>query len=388
MLSLLCASVFLLSQCFQNNQITSTDPRGAGFAGATTCQQCHQSVYDAYGLSTHYNTTRPVTPETVSGSVASGNNRFHYNDSTYIAIEKRSNEFYQAAYINGQEKSAYRMDIQFGAKHAETFLYWKGEQTFEHPLSFYKSLNGWATSPGYSATQINFNRLIGTNCFQCHSSFVNSNRKPTPHGVEEVLDKSSVILGIDCERCHGPSINHVNYHNAYPEVKEAKYITPIRTLSRQQRLDVCAVCHSGNNRIPEHSTFLFQPGDTLANYYLAWPTQKANAEYDVHGNQSQLLAQSKCFTNAITMDCSTCHNPHANASNNLKAYSAICSSCHQNVTHKTVVETATVQNNCIDCHMPVQPSRAITFQAHKDTLKSAYQLRTHKIAVYNNREKK
>ncbi|HYH14175.1 MAG TPA: multiheme c-type cytochrome, partial [Flavisolibacter sp.] len=239
LLSLLCVTVFLLSQCFQNNQIISTDPRGAGFAGATTCRQCHQAVYDAYSLSTHYNTTRPTTAKTVSGSFAPGSNRFHFNDSTYIALEDRDSGFYQAAYINGQEQRAHRMDIQFGGKHAETFLYWKGDQTFEHPLSFFKSLNAWATSPGFSATQINYNRFIGVNCFQCHSSFVSGNRRAALGGVEEVLDRSTLIFGIDCERCHGPSINHVNYHNAFPEVKEAKYMTRIKALSRQQKLDVC-----------------------------------------------------------------------------------------------------------------------------------------------------
>jgi hypothetical protein len=46
------------------------------------------------------------------------------------------------------------------------------------------------------------------------------------------------------------------------------------------------------------------------------------------------------------------------------------------------VKATTLKMNCIDCHMPQQPSRAITFQLSGDSSKSAYLLRTHKIAVY------
>ncbi len=42
-----------------------------------------------------------------------------------------------------------------------------------------------------------------------------------------------------------------------------------------------------------------------------------------------------------------------------------------------------MQTNCIDCHMPKQPSRAITFQLSGSDTISSYLLRTHKIAVYS-----
>ena len=57
------------------------------------------------------------------------------------------------------------------------------------------------------------------------------------------------------------------------------------------------------------------------------------AEFDVHGNQYRLLAQSKCFIKSEKMDCITCHNPHENASQNLASYSKICMSCHQEIKH-------------------------------------------------------
>lgn len=382
LLSIFCISAFLLTQCF-NNQITSTDPRGLGFAGSSTCRQCHQTIYDAYVKSFHYNTTQPATKQSLAGKLDTDNNHFAYNDSTSVLIQNRDSGLYQAAFVNDKEAAAHRMDIQFGLKHAYTFLYWKANQTFEHPLSFYSSINNWATSPGFSPVQVNFNRFIGANCFECHSSFIDKKLNASTAGIEEVLDKNTLLFGIDCERCHGPAINHVNYHNAYPEAKEAKYLTSFTTLSRQQKLDVCAMCHSGNKKMQDRSTFQFRPGDTLSNFFITLPEYNNKTSFDVHGNQYQLLSQSKCFMNAKTLDCSTCHNPHTNTTNNVKANSSACINCHKEVTHETLkLTTAVLQDNCIDCHMPLQPSNAITFQRPGDTLRSAYMLRTHKIAIY------
>jgi len=108
----------------------------------------------------------------------------------------------------------------------------------------------------------------------------------------------------------------------------------------------------------------------------------------VHGKQYQLLAESKCFLGS-NMDCSTCHNPHENASNNLSEYSKKCLSCHANVDHSSLKMETTVSainSNCIDCHMPEQPSHAITFQLAGSNMKSAYLLRTHRIAIYPDKD--
>jgi hypothetical protein len=42
-----------------------------------------------------------------------------------------------------------------------------------------------------------------------------------------------------------------------------------------------------------------------------------------------------------------------------------------------------LENNCIDCHMPVQASQAITFHLSGQKEKSAYRLRTHRIGIYD-----
>ena len=170
---------------------------------------------------------------------------------------------------------------------------------------------------------------------------------------------------------------------------KAKHIVDIAALSRAQQLDVCAVCHSGNNKMAEKSTFRFRPGDTLSHFFTIWPYSDTSTTFDVHGNQFQLLSQSACFTKTNSLNCSTCHSPHANGSDDLRIYSSICSGCHSNVKHSFIKDTAAskqLQVNCIDCHMPSQPSEAITFFLEGNKKKSAYMLRTHKIGIYKNQD--
>lgn len=382
---LLGVSILILARC-TNQSPRSNDPRGTAYAGSAACRQCHQQVYDAYLPSMHAQSTQAASKTTVQGSFAAGQNDCPFGADTRVQLQSRDSGLFQAAMVKGKEVEAHRMDIVFGGKHAQTFLYWSGDRTYELPVSYYRSLNGWGTSPGFSATEANFKRFIGANCFECHSSYIKSQLNASTAGIQEVLDRSTIIYGIDCERCHGPGAQHIQFHTDHPGEKQARYMTRFASLTRQQKLDVCAVCHSGNDKVEERSTFGFRPGDTLSHFFAVWASENdTTARFDVHGNQYRLLMQSRCFLQSKTMDCGTCHSPHTNAGNDVRTYSAVCQDCHRNVQHDAArlgTTAAVIQSNCIDCHMPLQPSRAITFYEAGSPLRSAYMLRTHRIAVY------
>ena len=132
-----------------------------------------------------------------------------YDSITKVVIEKRDSGLYQVLYINGKETEARSFDIQFGIRNAQTWLYWKADNVFELPLSYYNSINGWGTSPGGTYSKPYFNRLIDKGCFECHSSHI-SNKEDVaiPSGavfssaeVTQSFEKKSIIYGIDCQRC-------------------------------------------------------------------------------------------------------------------------------------------------------------------------------------------
>jgi predicted CXXCH cytochrome family protein len=106
---------------------------------------------------------------------------------------------------------------------------------------------------------------------------------------------------------------------------------------------------------------------------------------DVHGNQYGLLTASKCFM-ASKMDCTTCHDPHRRNDRPLKSYATICMSCHQNPEKLHALSTLQTQgglvNKCINCHMPAQPSDAISIQAIDGEKMVPYLVRNHFIKIY------
>jgi len=389
-IGLLAGFVGFLSQCSHRFN-AAPDPRGSNYVGAATCRQCHQAIYDSFINTAHFNATLPATKENIHGDFKNGNNVFVFNNAEKIMLEKRDSGWFQVLYENGVATKAYRFDVLFGREHAQTALYWKDGEPYELPLSHYNAINGWATSPGYSNTQVNFNRFIGTDCFECHSSNISKTLNASTKGITETMQPSTLIYGIDCERCHGPSLNHVNFHLDNPNEKTAKYAKLGADFTRRQQLDACAVCHSGNDKMKLESRFKFSMGDTLSHFVMERLDAPPAAGFDVHGNQYSLLSVSKCFLNSSNMTCGTCHDPHQDAIAGLAGYSQKCMSCHNDVTTNFCPKINTIgeaiKANCIDCHMPQQPSRAISFLTAGSTAPSSYLLRTHKIAVYTDSSK-
>jgi predicted CXXCH cytochrome family protein len=383
-----------LSNC-TNKSDEYIDPRGTDYAGSESCIQCHQTQYDMALKSSHFKATAPALLGNVLGDFDKGNHTFIYDKNTKLAIEKRNDSLYQVLYKNGKEVEAHPFDIVFGAKHAQTSVYWRDGNTYELPISYYHSIKGWATSPGFPADKPYFDRMVMKDCYSCHASNASSRmvqqnsaeRNLMSLDVEDRIDPKTIVYGIDCERCHGPARKHAEFHLKNPNVKVANSIASFKTLNRQQKLDACALCHGGNDGMKMKSRFDFKPGDNLSEFYRSTKSITDTATFDVHGNQFRLMAQSKCFINSEKMDCITCHNPHENASKNIASYSKICMSCHQTgIKHseKTLktMSGSLLASNCVECHMPKKSSGAIKFQLSDSKQLSNYILRTHKIAIY------
>jgi predicted CXXCH cytochrome family protein len=383
-----------LSNC-TNKSDEYIDPRGTDYAGSESCIQCHQTQYDMALKSSHFKATAPTSLENVLRDFDKGNHTFIYDKNTKLVIEKRNDSLYQVLYKNGKEVEAHPFDIVFGTKHAQTSVYWRDGNTYELPISYYHSIKGWATSPGFPADKPYFDRMVVKDCYSCHASNASSHiiqqnsaeKNVMSMDVEDIIDPKTIVYGIDCERCHGPAKKHAEFHLKNPNVKVANSIISFKNLNRQQKLDACALCHGGNDGMKMKSRFDFKPGNNLSDFYRSTRSVIDTAKFDVHGNQFRLMAQSKCFINSEKMDCITCHNPHENASKNVASYSKICMSCHQNgIKHsdKTLktMSGSLLANNCVECHMPKKSSGAIKFQLSDSKQLSNYILRTHKIGIY------
>jgi predicted CXXCH cytochrome family protein len=387
--------LFLLSNC-ANKDKDYVDPRGTSYAGSESCLDCHPKIYNEALKSSHNKASAAASVKNVQGDFSSGHNTYIYDKDTKIVMENRNSELFQVYYKNGKEVKAYRFDIIMGAKNAQTSLFWDKDAIYELPLSFYKSVNNWGTSPSYPANQPHFDRMISIDCFECHSSYIEIKHKNTDtdnyFGTEvtpETMKKESLVFGIDCERCHGPAKDHVDYHKKNPELKVAKYIVTQKSLNAQQKLAECVICHSATENI--QSRFKFVPGNLIADYYNE-SHLNSDSNTDVHGNQYGLLSQSKCFIESKNLDCTTCHSSHTSETESLLKQSQKCLSCHSEVKKNfcttKVPQGVVLKENCIDCHMPKKASGVIGFYLSGKSEMSPYLLRTHKIGIYSEETQK
>lgn len=383
-LGVIISMVTLFAQCMNSGKPPVTEKT---YAGAEACKQCHASIVESYLQNPHQQTSAAVEDDQITNGPGTHSSVYTFDAHVKLIVEKRDGKMFQVVYLDGKEQLARPFDIRIGSgEKAHTYGYWQGNQLKQLPLSYFSAIRSWANSPGYPANKVYLDRPIGARCLECHSSFADVKSVPDgPLKVKEELKQSSLVYGIDCERCHGPAGKHVEFHLDNPQEKTAKFIAVYKTLSRQQKTDACAVCHSGTDMEVQKSTFGFKPGDDLKDYYFRPYGAVAKKSPDVHGNQTSMLAASKCYINSKTMECSSCHRTHENLKGNLTAYSQRCISCHATATIKhspATLANAMVKTNCIDCHMPEQASNLISFQLAGKAKTSKYFLRTHKIAIY------
>ena len=382
--------IVLLSNCMTD--ATAPDMRGEAYAGSHTCRKCHQQLYDSYVQTAHFNTSSNLLPVAVQADFAQGKNVFRFNDSTEVVMEKTGEHYHQSYFRNGKKMFSHPFDIVVGSgRKAQTYLYYNDKGKISQlPISYFMAEHAWANSPGFPATEAKFDRNVPSYCLGCHSSFIAVNQTYKGVVMQEQFEKGKIIYGIDCERCHGPALEHVEYFSDHPQQKQNTFLTSIRGLNRVQKNDLCALCHSGFSDV-QQSLFNFKPGNSLGDFYIPEFSRVDTANLDVHGNQTQLMMASKCFQESNALTCTSCHNVHVKERDNLSIFSQRCMSCHQQVAHsfdrKSEKLDNAVQTNCIDCHMPLKASNAITMLTNQKVSAVPDQIRTHLIATYVNESK-
>ncbi len=353
-----------------------------GFVGDLACRPCHQEKFSTYLATAHHRTSRLPDATSIAGSFIKGKDVMTtFNPELTFRMEARNGHFYETA--NRQRNSHVierkeQIDLVIGsATKGQTYLYWKQNGLFELPVSYWTQLRRWVNSPGYVDGSADFDRPVLPRCLECHATYF---QPMTAAPTENRYAKDNFVLGISCERCHGPGAEHVENHSAISASSIGTKPMPPLRLSRDKQVDVCAQCHGGTGE-PIATAFSFRPGETLSDYVRLQPPD-ASDQIDVHGNQVNLLERSRCFQASPGMSCSTCHDVHK-PERPAADYSAKCLGCHRVDQCGMVRKMGTrIASNCIDCHMPVQASKKLVLDADYQRLQA--NVRNHWIRVYQN----
>ena len=367
---------------YQKPEVLATHYNGEQFVGSLTCMECHSDIYKTHLLTAHHNTSALANTENIGGSFEPGSNKVDLDDVELI-MKVENDTFYQFTKFKNSNKqmSPEQFDIVIGSGvRGKSYLSWEFDYLFQLQASYHSPSNSWINSPSFPNHR--FVRPVSDGCLKCHLTFA-KNREFS--GQTNQFDKSQLLYGIECERCHRPAQKHVTFHRKNPDAKVAKHMISLAQLPRQKRLDVCAQCHSGlREKQLKGNPFSFLAGENLNEYSENRFKGQLNMMPDVHGNQYGLLTTSKCFK-ASELDCSTCHDPHKNERGNLLLFNQKCMNCHQSNSFFCTVESTKMthaDNNCITCHMPNLPSKSMSFQLSKEGQEAPARMRTHLIGIY------
>lgn len=356
-------------------------PNGMEYIHTNTCMECHKEIVENHQETAHWLTSSIASEKTIKGSFANGKNSFSLNEQISFRMVKTDSGFFQEPFSTRSDHSFYSapMDMVIGSgTKGQSYLLWDEDALFQLQASYFTPTDSWINSPGYPA-QLLKARPVPGRCLECHATYIDQ----VDQHYNNRFDKTSLVIGIDCIRCHGDVKNHVAYHRKKPFDTVPKFVMSYKNLDRTQRLDACALCHSGLRQVRKKDNFSFMPGDKLDAFSLPDYDESGLPNLDVHGNQYGLLKASECFKKSETMDCVTCHNPHKTERGRTQLFNSKCLSCHKDqTTHHLSNGTLNINyTDCINCHMPLQASNVMKIQISHDSL-VAVKVRSHLIKIY------
>jgi len=374
--------------CADGSSQHVVDAGRPNYVGDAACVSCHKKQGLSYLHTSHYLTSQAPNKESVLGSFEEGSNVLSIIGPTttvgpflYFKMGAKDGRYYETAVTGWGDQVQTRtepIDVVTGSGvRGATYLYWQGNQLYELPVSYWTDGRQWINSPGYEDGSVDFSRPVNPGCLECHATYI---RPLSQDPGTNRYDRDSLVPGISCERCHGPGAEHVARQKAgSASASTGQTILNPAKFSRDRQVDMCALCHNGIQREAIAPAFSYMPGKRLSDYFRLLQTDLAEHP-DVHGNQVGLLKRSRCYLSSPNMTCSTCHDVHAKE-RPAASYSAKCLTCHQWQScglSKTMGHS--IANNCIDCHMPVEPTRVIVSETADHVVRAT--MRNHWIKIY------
>jgi tetratricopeptide (TPR) repeat protein len=342
-----------------------------GYVGIETCAECHAARAAAFKTTRHYLACTPASGVKSPG-FEPGRGRGEIGGPGLCFEMTRSGDDFLATLVRatpqGEERSVYQVGLVYGSgDKRELYFAWEGDRLRHLPVGWVYPYDCW----GDESDSIGVAGILDTpaHCLECHNTWV----AQVP-GTPSRYRKGDMLLGVTCERCHGPGRDHAAYHREHPNADAHAILHP-GTLSRARLMDLCAQCH-GSTRMLKAEPFSYRPGQPLDECYQT--VRVKYREDNESTNQVQYLGESKCFQRS-TLTCVTCHDPHRPTSPR-----NACVQCHAaDSCPDRPRQPVAVRDDCVGCHMPQRVwMHTPCFRTADDRWLPVAPRAEHRIAVY------
>lgn len=384
-----------------------------GYAGSTSCAECHARNDATWRASYHRRMTQAATPGALLAPVPS---RTPPLDGVTWSLTRDGDATFATALAEGASGAEHvlarplRVEITTGSHHYQVL--WlatpDGAELTQLPLVWHVAEQRWIPrrsvflEPPNSLPSFETGRWAQT-CVKCHVT--NGTAQHASDGGTHAAE-----LGIACEACHGPAARHVAAERDFARRRaadpaltrdvpdDARLVNPAE-LPHDRSSEVCGQCHgifplvSERARAWEREGFAYRPGDVLATSRdvlrgvrerngerlrgflerhpetlgeLFW----ADGQVRVSGREYNGLVESACFEKG-ELSCLSCHelHPAADDPRPLATWAddqlapggggpAACLACHTAFAEPAALAAHTHHapkssgSDCLNCHMP------------------------------------
>jgi hypothetical protein len=314
-------------------RVTTREPDASAFAGSAACKQCHAEEFHSHSRSYHAATLRAVTARELGGLAPPPGKV----EDTSLVLARKGDSF-EVSDSSSAGVSA-RLRYAFGSgKTGMTFAAMAGgDGLLEISRSYFPSARKWYVTPGQDEEPVmltsdpladlgRVHRSSGARqCLLCHTTIV----------AKGSLTAERRFFGVGCESCHGPARRHAEAMRSGD--REHAEIARLGEWSAEKTVQMCGRCHRASfDMFGEEATNRFQ---------------------------ALGLLKSRCYVESGgRLSCLNCHDPHANASKEVRHYEAACLSCHSGTalpaappTGQGKVCPVNATSGCTGCHMPKKP---------------------------------
>src|SRR5438105_1224367 len=302
--------------------------RDPGYVGPLACAPCHATRVAEFQGTKHFLACCVPQAGAMPSGFAAGQGTYTTRDpGLRFEMTQLEGDFIETAIHatqSGEQRTPARIAFAYGAggRADEIYFTWHDDRLNELPIAWLHPLNRWGEQPFDPYLTGDLARTTTPRCLECHNTWFEH-----VAGTDNQYKRDNFILGVTCERCHGPGHDHVAFHQAHPDADSAHAIIHPGGLGRDRQTDLCGQCHS-NAPKRRGPAFSYRPGEPLEAYFRTNINKRP--EDDHVANQVHYLRQSKCFQKSATLTCVTCHDPHKpGGPAPAAALQSSCQKCHQ-----------------------------------------------------------
>ena len=319
------------------------------FVGTKECARCHAKI-----VATQIETPMARAASMPADSIALNEHDRLFQQSgpyTFTISKEEALRTYTAS--DGAQSISEPLGWAFGlGNRGQTYVLQRNGAFYESRMSFFRSLQNLDLTPGHSpmapptldqALGQRLDPVAVRRCFGCHT---------TASTTRAGFNSSRLVLGVDCEACHGPGAKHAELMDEERNAEGRQAIFDPESLGPVAQVDFCGACHRTSYDVRETRT----KGVERVRF------------------QPYRLEQSRCWGEGdARLTCVACHDPHQPLNDDPAAYDAKCLACHSpSRSQKRSPGHAgkacpVASKNCVTCHMPQVslPSMHAPFTDHR-----------------------